>query len=78
MVNANYEPDDREETILELFKNGQNSDKPWGRVNPLFLREHSEFDKGQVEYALQNLTTAGWIVQLNQGGLYEFNDDPRE
>jgi DNA-binding IclR family transcriptional regulator len=78
MVNENYEPNSREETILELFKQGRESDTPWGRVNPLYLREHSELDKGQVEYALNNLTAAGWVKQLNQGGLYEFVEDPRK
>jgi hypothetical protein len=78
MVNENYEPNDREEVVLELFKEGRNSAEPWGRVNPLYLREHSELNKGQVEYALRNLTTAGWITQLKQGGLYEFVDDPRD
>lgn len=77
MVNKDYEPNNREEVVLELFKEGRNSDAPWGRVNPLYLREHSELDKGQVEYALRNLKNAGWITQLNQGGLYEFVDDPR-
>jgi len=78
MVNENYEPNDREDTVLKLFKSGRAAEKPWGRVNPLYLREHSNLDKGQVEYALRNLTTAGWIKQLNKGGLYEFVDDPRE
>lgn len=77
MVNQNYEPNDREEVILSLFKRGRTDDEPWGRVNPLYLREHSDLDKGQVEYALRNLTAAGWIKQLNKGGLYEFVDDPR-
>lgn len=44
-------------------------------MNPLYLRESSELDKGQVEHALRN---AGWIEQLDQGGLYEFVADPRE
>ncbi|WP_349253529.1 MarR family transcriptional regulator [Halobacterium salinarum] len=78
MVNENYEPNEREETILQLFKDGRDSDEPWGRVNPLYLREYSDLDKGQVEYALRNLKNAGWITQLNQGGLYEFVADPRE
>jgi DNA-binding IclR family transcriptional regulator len=78
MVNENYEPNDREEEILTLFKEGQTSNNPWGRVNPLYLREHSDLDKGQVEYALRNLTNAGWVKQLNKGGLYEFVADPRE
>lgn len=78
MVNEAYEPTDREETVLDLFKQGRDSDSPWGRVNPLYVRDHCSLEKGQVEYALRNLTNAGWISQLNQGGLYEFVDDPRE
>ena len=78
MVNENYEPNDREESVLEQFKRGRNSDSPWGRVNPLYVREHSELEKGQVEYALRNLTNAGWVKQLNNGGLYELVEDPRE
>lgn len=31
-----------------------------------------------VEYALRNLKNAGWINQLNRGGLYELVADPRE
>jgi DNA-binding IclR family transcriptional regulator len=77
MVNENYEPNDRERTILSLFKQGRDTGEPWGRVNPLYLRENSELDKGQVEYALRNLKNAGWVEQLNQGGLYELVEDPR-
>lgn len=78
MVNEEYEPTEREETVLGLFTEGRDSGEPWGRVNPLYLRERTGLDKGQVEYALRNLTTAGWIRQLNDGGLYEFVADPRE
>jgi len=78
MVNKKYEPNEREEVVLELFKEGRDGNRPWGRVNPLFLREHSDLDKGQVEYALRNLRNAGWVTQLNRGGLYELVTDPRE
>lgn len=78
MVNEGYEPNDREETVLELFKEGRESSEPWGRVNPLYLRENSSLDKGQVEYALRNLRNAGWVKQLNRGGLYELVSDPRD
>jgi hypothetical protein len=78
MVNENYEPNGREKIILKEFKQGRDSGSPWGRVNPLYLREHSDLDKGQVEYALRNLKNAGWVKQLNQGGLYELVEDPRE
>jgi hypothetical protein len=78
MVNEDYEPNSREESVLEQFKRGRDSGTPWGRVNPLYVRENSELDKGQVEYALRNLKNAGWIKQLNQGGLYELVEDPRD
>ena len=78
MVNQNYEPNEREEIILELFKEGKESGEPWGRANPQFFRERTDLEKGQVEYALRNLTTAGWIQRLNKGGLYEFVEDPRD
>jgi hypothetical protein len=78
MVNKNFDPSPQEEVVLELLKEGRETDDPWGRVNPLYLRENSELDKGQVEYAIRNLKTAGWIRQLNRGGLYELVEDPRE
>ena len=77
MVNQNYEPNEREEVVLKLFKQGRESNQPWGRLNPLLLRERSDLNKGQVEYALRNLKNAGWIKQLNKGGLYELVEDPR-
>jgi hypothetical protein len=77
MVNENYEPGDGEKIVLELITQGRDSGNPWGRANPLYLRENSDLDKGQVEYALRNLTSAGWLKQLNHGGLYEFVEDPR-
>ncbi|MCU4926469.1 MarR family transcriptional regulator [Halobacteria archaeon AArc-dxtr1] len=78
MVNRNYEPNDRERIVLELIKQGRENDEPWGRANPQFFREETNLEKGQVEYALRNLTAAGWIRRLNKGGLYEFVEDPRE
>lgn len=77
MVNEHYEPNSREETILELFKEGRGTGRPWGRANPMYFRQRTDLDKGQVEYSLSNLAKAGWIVQLNKGGLYEFVEDPR-
>ena len=78
MVNEGYEPSEREEIVLELFKEGRDNSNPWGRVNPLYIRERTDLDKGKVEYALRNLSVAGWIRQLNRGGLYELVSDPRE
>lgn len=77
MVNENYRPSEHEKTVLRLFQDGRDSGQPWGRVNPLYVREQSNLEKGQAEYALSNLTKAGWIRRLNSGGLYEFVEDPR-
>nr|WP_264556886.1 MarR family transcriptional regulator [Halocatena marina] len=77
MVNETYSPSSEENQILALLQDGRDSDEPWGRANPLYFRERSSFDKGQVEYALSNLRKAGWITRLNSG-LYEFVEDPRE
>lgn len=78
MVNENYQPSETEEIVLRLFKEGRDDDDPWGRANPLYFRQNTSLEKGQVEYALSKLSTAGWIMQLNKGGLYEFVSDPRE
>lgn len=77
MVNEDYAPSGREERIMDLIQEGRDDDGPWGRANPLYFRERTRMDKGQVEYALSNLTTAGWLRKVN-AGLYEFVDDPRE
>lgn len=77
MVNEVYEPDEREDEILSLLKEGCGNGDPWGRANPLYFRENSTLDKGQVEYALTNLRNAGWIRRVN-AGLYELVEDPRE
>lgn len=78
VTNQNYEPTEKEDEVLALFKEGRESGQPWGRANPKLFRERTSLNKGQVEYALRNLTTAGWITKLNDGGLYEFVADPRE
>ena len=58
MVNENYQPTEREEMILSLLKEDRDSG-PWGRANPLYFRQRTDLDKGQVEYALSNLRKAG-------------------
>ena len=78
MVNQHYEPNEREELVLELLAEGQENDEPWGRVNPLYIRENTDLDKGQAGYALRNLAMAGWIRRVNDGGLYEYVADPRK
>ena len=77
MVNEDYEPSDNEENILELLKEGRDSGDPWGRANPLYLRERTGLNKQQINYALNQLMAAGWVEKVTDG-LYELVTDPRE
>ena len=77
MVNENYEPSSKDERVLEALKDGREDGRPWGRANPRWLIDETDLDKGNVEFCLRNLTSAGW-VQRTARGLYEFVDDPRE
>lgn len=77
MVNREYEPSPGEDRVLDVLKAGQDTGEPWGRVTPLYVREETGMDKGNVEYYLRQLATAGWVRRLAQG-LYEFVEDPRE
>jgi len=76
-VNENHVPSDSEEQALKVLKNGRGEDRPWGRVNPLLLRERADMKKSTTEYALRQLKTAGWVRQPVEG-IYELVDDPRE
>lgn len=76
MVNEDYTPSENEKEILRILKEGRDSGGPWGRANPLFLREETGLNKQQVNYSLNQLAAAGWITKLTEG-LYEFVSDPR-
>jgi len=69
MVNRDYEPSNGEEQVLDVLRDG--------RANPLYIREQTGLEKGNVEYFLSQLTTAGWVRKLTTG-LYELKEDPRE
>jgi DNA-binding IclR family transcriptional regulator len=77
MVNDSYTPSDAEETILELLQEGRESNEPWGRANPMYVRERTDLNKQQTNYALKQLVSAGWIEKKTDG-LYEFVADPRD
>lgn len=77
MVNPNYDPTDKDEAVLDAFKDGREEGRPWGRANPRWLVENTPLSKGNVEYSLRNLTSAGWIESVAHGQ-YEFVEDPRE
>jgi len=76
MVNEGYNPTDNEEYILDVLIEDRDKDKPWGRANPLYLREQTGLNKQQVNYALNQLTAAGWVKKVTDG-LYELVADPR-
>lgn len=76
-MNENHEPADSEERVLEVLKDGRDSGRPWGRVNPLLVRERADMKKSTAEHALRQLRTAGW-VKRPVAGLYELVGDPRE
>ena len=76
MVNENYTPTDNQESILNVLNEDRDKDKQWGRANPLYLREQTGLNKQQVNYALNQLMAAGWIVKITDG-LYELVADPR-
>ena len=76
MVNEGYNPTDNEKYILDVLIEDRDKDKPWGRANPLHLREQTGLNKQQVNYALNQLTAAGWVKKITEG-LYELVADPR-
>jgi len=76
MVNEGYNPTDNEKYILDVLIEDRDKDKPWGRANPLYLREQTGLNKQQVNYALNQLTAAGWVKKITDG-LYEIVADPR-
>lgn len=77
MVHEGHDPSEAEEAILDVLQAGRDSGGPWGRANPLHLREQTGLNKQQVNYALNQLVAAGWVRKLTSG-LYEFVADPRE
>ena len=77
MVNEDFRPTDAAEAVLGVFKQGRESNGPWGRANPRYVIDETGLDKQNVEYQLRRLQDAGWIRKVARG-LYEFVEDPRE
>lgn len=70
MVNESFEPTERQESILSVFKEEH-------RANPMRVRDVTGLEKQRVNEDLGSLVDAGWVRRVNRG-LYEFVDDPRE
>jgi hypothetical protein len=77
VVNEQYEPTENDDKVLEALKQGRESGDPWGRANPRWLIDQTGLEKGNVEFSLRQLTSAGWVRRVARG-CYEFVADPRE
>lgn len=77
MVNEDFQPSDRQETILDILKEGRDEGQPWGYANPKRLEERIDTRKQYINRGLKGLVDAGWIEKANRG-LYRFVEDPRE
>lgn len=82
VVNKNFQPTENQETVLEVFKQGRDSDGPWGYANPMRIRLETGLRKQRINDALGSLEDAGWVEQVrvdggNVRGLYRFVEDPR-
>jgi len=77
MPNEDHEPTERQEQCLRLLKEGRGTAKPWGRVTPNYVTEHTDMRRQYASRALGRLETAGWVRKI-ASGLYELKTDPRE
>lgn len=76
MVNREFEPDERQEAILDILKEGQVEGNPWGYANPKRLEQRLDTRRQYINRALRGLIDAGWVEKVNRG-LYRFVTDPR-
>lgn len=69
MVNEDYEPNNREEMILNVLEEG--------RATPKYIKESTGLNDQQINYAMNQLIAAGWVQKITTG-LYELKIDPRD
>jgi len=74
--NEDHDPGPIEEEVLSAFKT-ERRETGESRMTPAMIRDHVDNSKQNVNYALDQLTAAGWVNQPATG-IYEFVDDPRE
>ncbi|WP_423743119.1 MarR family transcriptional regulator (plasmid) [Haladaptatus sp. SPP-AMP-3] len=77
MVNEKFEPNDRQDAILEVLKAGRDETRPWGYANPKRLEEQLDTRRQYINRDLRGLVNAGWVEKVNRG-LYRFVADARE
>jgi len=80
MVNEAFEPDERQEAVLEHLKNGRDRGEPWGYTSASIAAEVLNVPRQYTSNALGSLNDAGWIekVEPTGTGVYRFVEDPRE
>ncbi|GAA0218907.1 MarR family transcriptional regulator [Halobaculum roseum] len=77
MVNEGFKPDNRQEAILDILKDGREEGRPWGYANPKRMEEQLDIRRQYINRSLRGLVDAGWVEKVNRG-LYRFVTDPRE
>ena len=77
MVNEDFEPNERQERILSILKQGREESEPWGYANPKRIEKELDIRKQYINRELSGLIDAGWVKKANRG-LYKFVEDPRE
>lgn len=83
MVNKSFNPSTKEQEVLDVFKLGRDEGEPWGYATPMRITLITGYRKQRINEALDSLTAAGWIKQVDVDGervrgLYRFVEDPRD
>ncbi|MDL0127047.1 MarR family transcriptional regulator [Halobacterium salinarum] len=77
MVNESFTPNDEQEQLLDVLKQGRAEGSPWGYATVSRFSEETGIRKQYVNRHLDGLLGAGWVTK-DYHGLYRFVDDPRE
>jgi len=79
MVNESFEPNRRQEAVLEHLKGGRKQGEPWGYTSASIAGEALGMPRQYTSSALSSLHAAGWVekVEPKGTGVYRFVRDPR-
>jgi Mn-dependent DtxR family transcriptional regulator len=83
VVNKQHDPTEHEERVLQVLKDGRETNQPWGYTTPSRVAERFNIPRQRVNEAIGRLEAAGWITQVKENGepirgLYVFTADPRD
>jgi len=84
MINEGYDPSKYEERVLQVLKEGRETDDhPWGYTTPSRVAERFNLPRQRINEAINQLEAAGWVEQVEENdspirGLYVFVEDPRD